>query len=154
MNRGISFEIPNEYGSALKDMLAPFPIAAYNWYIGGEESYRVVDNEMEPLFAQAYFGMKGSELQQIIAHPNVYLIFQGLKAFPFHSEVLDVRTYDEFVKSECQFLLLVIDSVYVAMYGKNQDLLADLYHNAVNQGYEKVQYITDDNDCRTKLSVW
>ncbi|MBD3918947.1 DUF2691 family protein [Paenibacillus sp. PR3] len=154
MSRGISFVIRNEYGSVLKYMLAPLPVAAYNWYVGGEESYRVVENEMEPLFTREYFGMDGSTLQQIIEHPNVYLIFLGLKAFPFNSEIIDVRTYEEFLSSDCQFLLLIIDSVYVAMYCKDQILLADLYYNAMNLGYEKVQYITDDNDFRTKLSVW
>jgi Protein of unknown function (DUF2691). len=154
MNRGISFEIPNEYGSALKRMLAPLPIAAYNWYVGGEECYRLVDKELEPLFAREYDGMDGSKLQQIIEYPKVYLIFLTLQAFPVHSEVIAIRTYEEFLDSDCRFLLLIIDSVYVAMYGKDDTMLAALYHNAMNHGYENVQYITDDNDCRTKLSVW
>jgi hypothetical protein len=73
MNRGISFEILNVYGSFLKAMLAPLDLTAFNWYIGGEESYCVVNNETQPLFPHEFYGLEGSSLQQIIEHLNVYL---------------------------------------------------------------------------------
>ncbi len=50
MIRGVSVEIPNEYGSFLGELLKPFPVAAYNWWVGAEESYRIVNGEFEPMF--------------------------------------------------------------------------------------------------------
>lgn len=37
MNRGVQFEIPNEWGSHLGEELEPFNISQFDWYIGGEE---------------------------------------------------------------------------------------------------------------------
>ncbi|MDQ0193256.1 hypothetical protein J2T20_001605 [Paenibacillus wynnii] len=49
---------------------------------------------------------------------------------------------------------MVIDSSYISIYCKDPNLLEDLYNNALNRNFEKLKYVTDDNDTRTKLSVW
>lgn len=46
MNRGISFEIPNSYGSHLGEILKPIDITTFSWFIGGEESYFIVDDTL------------------------------------------------------------------------------------------------------------
>lgn len=54
MIRGISFEIPNKYGRCLGDILEPFETDEYNWLVGGEEAYLIVDGQFEEaLFAGA-----------------------------------------------------------------------------------------------------
>lgn len=51
MNRGVSFQIPNEYGNFLWRILQPVEIANYRWQTSGE-SYFVVEGELvdEELF--------------------------------------------------------------------------------------------------------
>lgn len=44
MNRGVSFQIPNEYGNFLWRILQPVEIANYRWQTSGE-SYFVVEGE-------------------------------------------------------------------------------------------------------------
>ncbi|NUU59907.1 DUF2691 family protein [Paenibacillus agri] len=34
------------------------------------------------------------------------------------------------------------------------EIINDLYLNGVRKGYENVEYTTDENDVRTRLSVW
>ncbi|WP_407944606.1 DUF2691 family protein [Paenibacillus swuensis] len=51
-------------------------------------------------------------------------------------------------------VLLVVDSSYVTVYCKDNKILDDLYLNAIDKGFENVEYITDENDFRTRLSVW
>lgn len=46
MKRGISFEIPNTYGSFLGEILKPIDIPNFDWLIGGEESYFIVDDTL------------------------------------------------------------------------------------------------------------
>lgn len=48
--RGISFEIPNEYGKWLSDILKPIDFMNYNWLVGGGEEYKSQDNDLKPLF--------------------------------------------------------------------------------------------------------
>lgn len=154
MKRGISFEISNEYGNFLKEILEPIDITLYDWYIGGEESYAVENNHLEPLFLQEIYGMEGTTLKHIIEKPNQYLIFLNIKAFTKGKQVVEVSTFEEYVKSDCQLVLIVIDSSYVIIYCKENDKLEQLYRNAVVKGYNKLEYMTNDNDFRTKLSVW
>lgn len=37
MRRGVSFDIPNEYGSLLGDVLKPIDITVFAWQIGNGE---------------------------------------------------------------------------------------------------------------------
>ncbi|CAN7313634.1 DUF2691 family protein [Paenibacillus sp. LjRoot56] len=155
MKRGISFEILNEYGCFLGDILKPFDTTSFNWYIGGEESYFVNDCTLgEPLFPEEVYGMDGAVLKGIIENNEHYLIFVNVKAYPKEKIVKDIKTYEEFLNSDCQLVLLIVDSTYVSIYCKDKDLIESLYHNAKINGYENVDFVTDENDGRTRLSVW
>lgn len=99
-------------------------------------------------------GMKGEELKKIIESNKYYLIFANLKAYPKRANIKDVISYEEYLLSECQIVLLVIDSVYISVYCKDRESLEDLYDHIKKQGFESLEYITDENDTRTGLSVW
>jgi Protein of unknown function (DUF2691) len=154
MIRGISFEIPNEYGRFLGDILLPFDTSQYNWYVGGEESYLIKDNNMENLFPGQIQCMDGKTLKDIIENNEYYLIFQDLKAYPKEKSFINISTYEEFLSSDCQLVLLVIDSSYITIYCKDKEILEELYLNARSQRYINLEYVTDKNDRRTKLTVW
>lgn len=155
MNRGISFEIPNSYGSLLGEILKPIDITNFDWFIGGEESYFIVDDTLgDSLFSDMVIGMNGEELRKIIDNNKYYLIFANLKAYRKGAKIKDVMSYEEYIVSECQIVLLVIDSVYVTVYCKALEKLEDLYDHIKSHGFESLEYITDENVTRTKLSVW
>ncbi|MDQ0496786.1 DUF2691 family protein [Paenibacillus brasilensis] len=155
MNRGISFEIPNSYGSFLGEILKPIDISYFDWFIGGEESYFIVDDTLgDSLFPDMVIGLNGEGLKKTIDNNKYYLIFANLKAYPKGAKIIDVVSYEEYIASECQIVLLVIDSVYVTVYCKDLEKLEDLYDHIKRQGFESLEYITDENDTRTKLSVW
>ncbi|MNG14721.1 hypothetical protein D3C84_984960 [compost metagenome] len=98
--------------------------------------------------------MKGQDLSEILKSCRYYVIFANLKAYPKGERIEDVLTYEAFLKSQCHLVLIVIDSSYLTVYCKDSKMLEDLYLNAINKGFEKVEYITDENDFRTRLSVW
>jgi len=154
MIRGISFEIPNEYGRFLEDILKPFKVEDHNWWIGGEESYIIQDGKLDALFTGLIECMEGETLRNVIKNNDYYLIFQDLKAFPKGSKPIDIRTYDDFLRSNCELALLIVDSSYTTIYCKNVELVEGLYSNARKQDYTNIEYITDENDFRTGLSVW
>ncbi|WP_396021688.1 DUF2691 family protein [Bacillus cereus group sp. BfR-BA-01380] len=53
MRRGICFEIPNEYGSLLGEVLKPIDITAFSWRIGDGESYIVENDQLgKELFSE------------------------------------------------------------------------------------------------------
>ncbi len=152
MKRGITFGIPNEHGRILAEILKPLDVAAFHWYIGGEEAY--FSDMLEPLFPDQTLGMDGILLKETLENYDYYVIFADLKAYPKDKKVIDVGTYEEYLTSDCQFVLLVVDCTYITIYCKDQEKLADLYYNALSLGFSDVEYTTDDNDYRTRLSVW
>lgn len=155
MKRGIQFHIPNAYGSFLGEILKPIGISNYDWFVGGGESYVVVDDTLgESLFPNHAPCMTGEELQRIVEDQKYYLIFADLKAFPRGDAVPDVQTYKDYAESDCQIALLVIDSCYTAVYMKDAEKREELYNHVKRLGCERLDYITDENDSRTRISVW
>lgn len=154
MTRGVSFEIPNNYGNYLKDILKPIDIAAFDWQIGSGESYAVIWGRVDKeLFPSEKNIIEGSELKNRIETNKHYLVSVDLQAYR-HNEVGRVETFEDFIVSNCQLVLLVVDTIYVTIYCKNQDTIQLLINNARACGFEDIEYITDENDGRTRLSVW
>lgn len=153
MKRGISFELPNEYGFFLAEILKPIDMTALSWRLGSGESYKVVNNELsENLFLEDEKLIEGKLLKKLLENNPYYVIFADLQAHP-KGKVTEINTYEEFVKSECELVLLVVDCYYATVYCKNREKLELLYTHAHNCGFENIEYITDENDGRTRLSV-
>ena len=154
MRRGISFEIPNDYGRFLGDVLQPIEINAFHWKIGIGESYKIVNDKLDGmLFPDSQESISGTELKTTLESNDYYVIFADLQAYP-SKEISSIETYEEFMESDCELVLLVVDCSYVTIYCKNQEAIISLQKNALNNGFTDIEYITDENDSRTRLSVW
>ena len=155
MIRGISLEIPNQKGNILSKVLQPINITEFNWSIGHGESYLVVDGQLdEDFFSQDVKIMDGKLLKKNIEDNQYYVIFADLKAFPKSENVTNIETYEDYIKSECQLIILVVDCSYTTIYCKDKENLDRLYQNAKDSGFKNVQYITDENDTMTSLTAW
>ncbi|MBV6716102.1 DUF2691 family protein [Paenibacillus chitinolyticus] len=155
MKRGISFLLPDPYGTPLADLLSPVELTAYNWLVDGVESYVLEEDGLgPPLFQNPDEMTDGGRFKERIGTGRHYLIFVDIKAFPAGSTVQEVTNYEQFKACSCELALIIVDSVYTALYCKDQELLARLETNAVERGYENVVSITDDNDFRTRLAVF
>ncbi len=152
--KGISFELPNGYGSYLKDIFQPINVLDFDWDITNIEAYASSDSShVNDLFPPNKEHIQGSKLQEIIETKQAYLIFVELRAFqgPITSHP---KTYKEFMASDCQLILLLADSIYTTIYCKDQQMLHSLYENARNLGFQKLVYLSEQNDSRNRLSVW
>lgn len=153
--RGISFEIPNEYGKWINIILKPIDCKKYDWLIGAGEEYKLQDNDLIPLFPDDVGILTGAELLQFIDEgESQYIIFVDLKAFPLGSNLLKIDSYEDFINSDCELILLIVDSIFTSIYCKDADTLTDLFANAESLNLDSLTYITDDNDFRNKLKVW
>ncbi|MEK5246996.1 DUF2691 family protein [Bacillus sp. FSL R9-9530] len=153
MKRGIFVDIPNEYDNLLWKVLKPIDITSFDWRVENEESYFILPDGLGPeLFSEDNKVMSGLELKKLIKDNIYYLIFADLKAYPKGEEVVDIETYEEFKESKCEVVVLVADGDYIQVYAKNQEEIEMMYENAIDQGFY-VEYVTDENDGRTRLSV-
>ncbi|WP_183163929.1 DUF2691 family protein [Alteribacter keqinensis] len=149
--RGISFEIPNAYGRYLFEIMDVIPLKGLTWKIGDGESYVIESDTLGvPLFPSACI-VEEDVLLKEISKEDYYLIFVDLKGFPKKSDVREIATYQEFVESECQFVLLITDSSYVTIYSKDPLTIKQNFSKATTAGYKNIAYITEEDDERTTL---
>ncbi len=149
--RGISFKIPNSYGKHLWEILECINIRELTWKIGDGESYFIENNTLgNPLFPNSS-SLNGEELWKQISKKDYYLIFVDLKGFPKGSDVREVATYQEFMESECQFVILLVDCSDVIIYSKDQLAIQHIFSKALATGYTNIEYITDENDINSTL---
>ncbi|MED2186065.1 DUF2691 family protein [Bacillus wiedmannii] len=154
MKRGIFVDIPNEYDNLLWKVLKPIDITSFDWRVENEESYFISPDGLGPeLFSEDNKVMSGLEFKKLIKDNIYYLIFADLKAYPKGEVLEEIETYEEFKESKCEVVVLVADGDYIHIYAKGQEAIELMYENAMNQGFY-VEYVTDENDGRTRLSVW
>ncbi|PFN27669.1 DUF2691 family protein [Bacillus cereus] len=153
MKRGIFVDIPNEYDNLLWKVLKPIQISSFDWWVGSEESYLVARGGLDDaLFPEEPSVVEGLDLKKLVKDNIYYLIFADLKAYPKGEAAVDIETYEEFKESKCEVVVLVVDSQYIQIYAKDQKAIKLMYENAMNQGFY-VEYVTDENGGRTRLSV-
>ena len=61
--------------------------------------------------------------------------------------------YNDYIKSDCQLILLVHDCEYVELYSKDQYTINLIYQRAAANGYKEIEYIMDNNDGRKVLDI-
>ncbi|MBY0200505.1 DUF2691 family protein [Priestia megaterium] len=81
------------------------------------------------------------------------MIFADLKAYPKET-ISEIEIYEEFIESDYELVLLVVDSCYTTVYCKDKEKLELLYRNAQAYEFKDVQYVTEKNDTRTRLTAW
>lgn len=151
--RGLRFLIPNGYGSLLSDILEPIDCCKYNWHIDNDEIHLIVDDALTDKWLFTEKVVEGKDFLRLIRENRYYLIFAELTAFPKEAHIASISCYNEFLKSECEIIVLVYDCSYVDIYCKYEELLGKLFTNALGKGYENVRYIAEDDD-RTHMGVF
>ncbi|WP_379968230.1 DUF2691 family protein [Ectobacillus sp. sgz5001026] len=156
MKRGVRYQILDEKSSDqnIADILKPIPCDLYNWDIGYTETHRYENNRMihDSIFEEQDV-LDGRELERVVNKHTYLAIFAELKAFPKTAIVSDIADYEDFVNSECEIIVLLVDCAYVDVYCKDINLTEEVYQYAQQKGYTDIEYI-DENDSRYKMYVW
>ncbi len=98
--------------------------------------------------------VSGEKLYKLISEQEYYLIFCDLKGFPKNSKAKEIETYEEFMESDCQFVLNLVDSSYTWIYCKNQTTIKNLHAKVLALGYENLEYLTEENKGNDTLIAW
>lgn len=141
---GVKFEIPNEYGNYLYDILKPLPVECYQWLVDNDEVHLLKDNKFtnEFLFNDDRI-ISGEKLYESSRNNSYYMIFLNLRAFLKDGDVKAVSKYKDFLESDCQIIIAVYDCSYVMFWCKDIKLAVKMYEYANSKGYENVKYISE-----------
>lgn len=152
---GVRFEIPNEYGKFLADILEGIPNNQFIWFVDSDEIYKITNNEFtgDSLFGEEERIINGEKLVDTASNNVYYLIFLTLRAFIDGGSVERVSKYEQFLSSDCQMILAIYDSSYVMFWCKNDQLVLDIYNNALLKEYENIKYISEDDLLQGKYYI-
>lgn len=152
--RGVSFLIPNEYNNYLWKIFINLSLSNYTWYIEQEEL--LYFNEKEGKVCSNLFTsdiLTGAEFEKCITKNDYYIHLANIQAYPKNTKKEDILTYEDFIKSKCEMILLCADSEYVDLYSKNKEFLKKVFEMSIQNGFKNIEYITDENDERTALRL-
>jgi len=149
--RGLIIQLPNITGKNLWKLFNNINLSRYKWRVFFDEVLYNEDGvEKNSLFEHKIINDK--DFLRRISQVSYYLIFLDIKAFPVHSDIDNVATYDEFKTSQCEIVLLCSDSIFVNFYCKDKDIIQQVRENCLENGFE-TEYLTEENDGRLRLSV-
>lgn len=145
---GLKFEINNRYDKVLSKIFDNIDCSNYKWKIANEE---VLGKKGQGFFTKLEY--KNSEFQEIIKK-EYYPIFLNLQMFHKNNKIVNLDNYNQFFNSSCELVLFITDSIFVDIYGKNQDILRKIYDNAMNYHYMNLEYIKDSKEMDRLFSLY
>ena len=147
--RGISFNLKNDYNKILSIIFKDVDLAKYNWNISEDEVY--LHNSDIPLFNKDFFN--GNEFYNLISDQEYLVIAANIRA-GFHKETIpEMNDYNEFYHSQCQINLFCTDVFYYEIYAKDKKVLETIKSNCINNAFEKIEDITEENDGRYRFTI-
>ncbi|MCM3636381.1 DUF2691 family protein [Sporosarcina luteola] len=149
------FQIRNEHGKQLYEILEGISESSWYWSIVPEESYYSSSNNLNDfrssLFSESETIMDGKSFMKHISKEDYYLIFADIKAFPTLESVVTISNEMDFMKGSCKLGLLVVDSVQVIIYSREKQILLDISERAESLGYRDIRFL---NNKDTISAVW
>lgn len=150
MIRGISFEIPQITTDTLYKIFSTIDISKYCWYNIKNQTEVWDESLKKDFFCKEYYSSQ--DFLKCI-QSNYYIVFLKLQAYSLSHNFKNICSYNDFIDSDCQLILLINDCEYVEIYSKDQNVLSAIFQAAINSNYNNIRYITDTNDGRTKMNI-
>lgn len=146
---GVSFQIPQEGAPLLYKMLGDNISLKYTWYCDLNQSEVLNYSQRNKFFDQEIYA---STIFQHKIQQNHYLVFLKLEAYN-DRKATKIQSYNDFLNSDCQIVLLVYDCEYVEIYSKSSLEIKELYKNAKKASFANVQYISEEEQGRFSMNV-
>ena len=144
---GIEFEYKSTYELLLNDIFRNIDFNKYEFSIKQKEV--IYENELEYLKNE----MDGNEFKIAInSMGNYFVNYINLQVFLNNSKKDTISNYDDFLKSDCELVLLVSDNSCIELYFKDNELKNKILNNIKKM---KINYNikTIHNDCRTIFEI-
>lgn len=138
---GIRFNIPNEYGCILENILHDINVEKYNWYVEYEDILVEPVIEGKPLFNQNI--IKGGDFKKKISNITYYIMFLRLYAFPVDKKVTQITSFSNYFASDCELMLFLTSSIFAELYSQNRNLLLTLYSTAEKNNFSAIEIIKE-----------
>ncbi len=136
---------------ALRWILHCSDVEKYDWYNIMSQNETWADASGAEFLDEKFY--TGKALSQRMEQDYLMIIFLKLQAYLKSGIFYDIHTYEDFLASDCQLLILISDDDYFDIYSKDQTSIQTLYQMAFSEPFIDVKLLTTENDQRYKLDV-
>lgn len=149
--KGLIFLIENKVDNFLYKILNNLPSQDYKWRVTENEVYTKY-KENEKFVFDDFFDKKLYSSEEFIKKikKDCYLVFCNIQMYKKDSIINEIKTINDFYKSDCELILLVTDNIYVEVYSKNEDYLSIIKNNLLKSEITKWEY----KDIDKRLSMY
>lgn len=150
---GLDIKVKNRYSNYLYKIFEGIDLLNYVWEINTDDFLYYDGGDLK----QNIFGsdiLNGEELLKCISRDSYYMIFVDIKAYPLGSDRIDIRIFEDFLKSNCEIVLLCTDSTFIELYSKDRDVLDRIYHNCKGIDFENVEYVSAEDVSERNFIAW
>ncbi len=153
--RGISFLFSTDYKPHLHNLFKGIDLSQYMFYLTDNET--LYFNEQTEQADANFFKngiYTGTQFEKIIKSKEYYIIHIRIFAVPIGEglDIENIKDYDTFIKSSCEFVLLCADS-YADFYAKDENIIKTVLTNCKTNCYENIEIITSENDMRIGFDI-
>lgn len=149
--RGIRFNIPNEYGDFLKRIFDTIDLKDY-FIFSDVSNEEILDKGAINISLSTI--TTGKEFMNFISNRKCYIISLRIMMSKINKIDFNITTYQDFLNSTCELIILCTDSTYYDIYCKDLVLLDEIIFNVKKYNFSNFIIITDENDKRTKLCAF
>ena len=135
---------------AFSELFAEIDVQKYDWYIPEGQCEAWSSDFRSAFFTHDVYN--GKELLTMFRRP-CFCIFLKLQAYPHKTRYTDLRTYHEYICSDCRHIVLVSDCDHIEVYSKSIDCLEKIHAHFADEKQMTVEYITDSTDHRTSFDI-
>jgi hypothetical protein len=149
----LDIRVKNEYSNYLYKILNGINLLNYVWEINTDDFLYSENGDLK----ENFFGsnvLSGEEFFKCISRDSYYMIFVDIKAYPVGNESIEFETFDDFLRSNCELVLLCTDSIFIEFYCKDRDILDKVYNNCITDEFEEVQYKSVADAAGRNLIAW
>ena len=137
MNRGVKFR-SNLEPPFLSRLPVLIHVKPFDWVIDDTEIYN--PGQPEGRFT-------GELFEELLKNGDEYN-FVRIRRYPVDAAIADVSDYNEYLSSECSFVLLCYDGGFYEIYDKDVGEVEAIYKECLRLGFDNVRITTDENDGR------
>ncbi len=138
--RGVSFEESNAENVFL-NLHALMDISRYNWYI---------DDVDLNYFCFPSGKYSGKEFKDALDRVSA-LSFARIRRYPAGVPVDCIDEYEDYVKSDCDILILFYDGGFFEIYEKEGRMISKTMDFCLNCRFENVKFLYDSDDARSYM---
>ena len=151
--KAIKCEFPNDYGFFLKPIMEALNEKTWTWSIEVSEVYRMVDGNVVNVF-ESNESILNEQFIQKLADQTHYLVFAEWKAFPDVESIRPITNFQEFISSDCQFIVLAVDTCFITLIAKDDSLLANIHNTLLKNGVSNLKLLAESEIKSTYFTVW